>query len=250
MRKITSRLTFANVAAALALFLAITTSGVARPVAQTADSVSKDVKKALGLSKKANRIATKALAHARRAEQIASGVSKQGVPKGMKGEKGEQGEKGATGPPGLIGPSEAITKGPEFRESWTWSFFPSCCTPGDTRVMSLSLQAGSYLLFAKAQLSLSADAIGPALDAVLTCDLTYGPPPSHLPIDTQRIELREDPLKTGTFVLAGAVELREPDVVSLDCRPGGTAGPNDAMNLDGPFLSAVKVGQLLPEGKN
>jgi hypothetical protein len=245
MKRITSRLTFANVVATLALVLVVTTSGVAQPVAQTAGSLSKDVKKALGLSKKANRTAKKALARARRAEKVASGVTQQGGLKGQKGDKGPQGDKGeqgATGPQGPIGPSEAIQNGRQSYMDWDFPLLG-----GDTRVESLNLKPGSYLVFAKGRLVFRGE-VGPTAEVILTCELTVGPFPGATPLDIQRMDLfaSRGNSDVGLF-LAGTVKLTESDAVSLDCSPGGQNA--EGMTLDGIVLAATRVGQVF-RGEN
>jgi hypothetical protein len=85
------RLTFANVVALLALFLALGGTSFGRDAGA---SVVSGVKKALGLSKKADRNSRKALKLARRADKNASAaLAKAGV-------GGPPGTPGATGAPG------------------------------------------------------------------------------------------------------------------------------------------------------
>lgn len=92
VRKYRPRLSYANVVATLALFVALGSTGAAAPLADTAAS---SLKRALGLSKKADKTAAKALRTARRA--LAKG--------GPQGQRGEQGVRGPTGGQGPVGAS-------------------------------------------------------------------------------------------------------------------------------------------------
>ncbi len=69
--KLRPRLTYANVAATIAVVLAFTTSGAAQPVADGAASVGKRVKKALKLGKQANKRARQAKITAKKADKDA-----------------------------------------------------------------------------------------------------------------------------------------------------------------------------------
>jgi len=70
-------------------------TGAADPMAQTAASVAKDVKKALRIGKRADRKATNALKTARRAEKAAV--------VGSRGPTGPAGSQGDRGPQGTVG---------------------------------------------------------------------------------------------------------------------------------------------------
>jgi hypothetical protein len=88
--RLKARLTFANVVALLALFLALGGTSFGR---DTTTSAVSGVKKALGLSKKADRNSRKALTLARRAERNATAALAKAGP----------GPSGAAGSPGLTG---------------------------------------------------------------------------------------------------------------------------------------------------
>jgi hypothetical protein len=68
LARLRTRMSFANVAAVLALVLALSTSGAAQPVANSAATLGKKVRNALRIGKKADRRARKAL------RQIKKGV--------------------------------------------------------------------------------------------------------------------------------------------------------------------------------
>jgi hypothetical protein len=91
--RIRNRLTFANVVAVIALFIALGGSGMAQPVANTAANLGSSVKKALKLSKSANKNANKALSLARQANKNVSKVQSNGA------------SQGPAGPPGPSGPA-------------------------------------------------------------------------------------------------------------------------------------------------
>jgi hypothetical protein len=110
MRSLRARLTYANVMASIAVFIALGASGVASPVAHSAASVGKSVKRALKLSKSADKKATKALALAKqangaKAKGSAPGAAGPSGPAGSAGLRGEQGPIGAIGLTGSPGPT-------------------------------------------------------------------------------------------------------------------------------------------------
>ena len=104
MSKLRSRITFANVVALLALFVALGGTGVADPAADAAANLGKSMKKALGLGKKANKKANKALRTAKRA------LAEPGPrgPTGAAGPAGPRGKAGANGSPDT--PSQVLGK--------------------------------------------------------------------------------------------------------------------------------------------
>ena len=81
-----------------ALFLVAVGTGAAEPVADTAASAGKSVKKALRLSKSANSRSKKALATAKRADANATAALAKGGPQGLQGPKGDTGAQGDPGP--------------------------------------------------------------------------------------------------------------------------------------------------------
>lgn len=96
LRKALRHLTFANVVAVVALFIALGSTGAATPVADQATTLGHNVKKALRLSKRADKKATKAL-------ELATGIKAQG------GKTGPPGPQGPHGPPGQVGPNTVGT---------------------------------------------------------------------------------------------------------------------------------------------
>jgi hypothetical protein len=78
MAKARSHLTFANVVAMIALFVALSGTGFAAPVADTAASLGSSVKKALKIGKRADKTAKRALSAANAANSAAKG-SQQGL---------------------------------------------------------------------------------------------------------------------------------------------------------------------------
>jgi hypothetical protein len=99
------RLTAIGLIACIAMGGVLAATGAADPVAQTAASVAKNVKKALRISKRADRKATSALKTARRAEKAAV-VGSRG-PTGPPGPQGERGSQGSAGTNGLTGATGA-----------------------------------------------------------------------------------------------------------------------------------------------
>ena len=94
--------TFANMFAIIAVFVALGGTGVASPVVHTAASVGAQAKKALKLSKSADKKASQALTMAKDARQQASRVNAQST--GAPGAKGDPGPQGSPGPQGQPGP--------------------------------------------------------------------------------------------------------------------------------------------------
>ena len=100
--KLRKRYGAAGLVAVLALIVAVAFAGVpavAQPVATTSASLVKQVKKALGLSRKANARSVKAIKIAR----ASSGPEGPAGPAGTNGTNGTNGEKGATGAEGPEG---------------------------------------------------------------------------------------------------------------------------------------------------
>jgi hypothetical protein len=102
-RRGNARLSYANVAATLALVLALTSPAWGAPVANLSASLKETARKALGLSKKADKRSRAALARAS-AALASSGP-------------GPQGPMGAQGPPGAKGdpclPTDPACRGPQ-----------------------------------------------------------------------------------------------------------------------------------------
>ena len=99
MHRLTPRLTFANVTSLLALVLAVSSPAWAGPAANSAASLGKQVKKAVGLSKKANKTAKAA---SKKADQALASPGPQGPP-GAQGATGPQGPPGSQGSQGVAG---------------------------------------------------------------------------------------------------------------------------------------------------
>lgn len=99
-RKFDPRLTYANVAATLALILALTSPAWAGPAANGAATLKKTASKALGLGKKADKRARKASKKADTALKTAKQALAQD---GKPGPQGGRGPTGATGPGGGTG---------------------------------------------------------------------------------------------------------------------------------------------------
>jgi hypothetical protein len=91
------------IVACIALALAITSSGIAQPVVESAAGAGKGVARALKLSKGANRKSDRALRLARRANEKASSVTGQSQRTGPQGLPGPEGPRGLQGPIGLDG---------------------------------------------------------------------------------------------------------------------------------------------------
>ena len=102
------RLTAIALTACIAMGGVLAAIGAADPMAQTAASVAKNVKKALRIGKRADRKATNALKTARRAEKAAV-VGSRGPtgPAGSQGDRGPQGPAGANGTNGTNGTTGA-----------------------------------------------------------------------------------------------------------------------------------------------
>jgi hypothetical protein len=104
LRKAVGKLTYANVMATVAVFIALGATAFATPVSDSASSLSKSVKKALKLSRSADKKASKALS-------LASGVNAQGGkpgPTGPQGPRGIEGLTGPQGPPGRDAPAASV----------------------------------------------------------------------------------------------------------------------------------------------
>jgi hypothetical protein len=118
LARIRARLTYANVLATLALFVALGGTAVATPVADTAASLGSKVKRALKLGKQADKKARRANRTAKRAlnqaqvanENALEAASQRGArgptgPAGPRGAQGDQGNRGPTGGRGPTGPA-------------------------------------------------------------------------------------------------------------------------------------------------
>ena len=236
--KLRAQLTFANVVGLLALFIALGATGAAKPVANTAGSLGSSVKKAVGLSRKADRNARKALRLAKRANENASKVKAKGGPPGPRGVKGDLGQEGAPGP------SEAITDRTDAAAWHLDGHFGSTDPAGV--VAGLNLRPGSYLVFAKGYSRLFSTQ-GADVHASLFCDLEYGNPGQK-----HEIEFDEWSLVNGsgnsenTVILTGPANLTEQGHVYLFCGlAAGAIGPAGAgINLLRVRLNAIKVGTL------
>jgi hypothetical protein len=91
--------------ACIAMGAVLTATGTAEPVAQTAATVAKNLKKALRIGKRADKKANRALKVARRAEKKATaGNPGPTGPRGVQGERGPQGPAGSNGAVGPTGP--------------------------------------------------------------------------------------------------------------------------------------------------
>jgi hypothetical protein len=97
------RLTFANVTALVALCLAVTSPAWSEPVAQTAATTGKKLKKALSLGKKADKRSKQALSTASKAQETAGQALAKGGPPGPQGATGATGATGAQGQQGAAG---------------------------------------------------------------------------------------------------------------------------------------------------
>jgi hypothetical protein len=112
------RLTAIGLIACIAMGGVLAATGAADPIAQTAASVAKNVKKALRIGKRADRKATNALKTARRAEKAAvagsrgptgpAGPQGERGPQGPAGTNGTNGTNGATGATGATGPQGSV----------------------------------------------------------------------------------------------------------------------------------------------
>jgi hypothetical protein len=91
------------IVACIALTLAITSTGIAQPVLQSAAAAGRGVARALKLSKSANRKSERALTLAQRANEKANSVTGQSQKTGPQGLPGPQGPRGLQGPIGLDG---------------------------------------------------------------------------------------------------------------------------------------------------
>lgn len=128
----------------VAIVTALTVAGVpavAGPVAQTAGvpkKVVKIVKRAMGLSKKANRKATVAIRTARKAEGAPGPAGPAGPagprgatgsqgPQGAKGDKGDKGDDGDVGPAGPAGEFEfgTLPEGETLTGAWGFGYTPT-----------------------------------------------------------------------------------------------------------------------------
>ena len=116
LSKLRKRYGVAGLVAVLALIVAVAFAGVpavAQPVATTSASLVKQVKKALGLAKNANKRSVKAIKIAR----ASSGPEGPQGPAGANGAKGDKGDKGADGAQGVKGDKgndgQSVTTEPE-----------------------------------------------------------------------------------------------------------------------------------------
>jgi hypothetical protein len=108
-----ARLSYANVAATLALVLALTSPAWSDPVAHSAATLAQQVKQVAGQSKKARRTATSAKRTAdsasKKADQAIAASGRQG-PQGLQGLQGPQGGQGPQGATGAAGATNVVVR--------------------------------------------------------------------------------------------------------------------------------------------
>jgi hypothetical protein len=216
--RVRAQITFANVVAVLALFVALGSTGVADPVVHTAGN---NVKNALRLSKKADKKATRALRIARQAKKQAGTVrSQQSLP----GPKGQTGDPGVAGPPG---PSEVFS-----------DYFGSGNFQGPNLVWtlgSLTLPPGSYVVEANASFT----GIPPV---TVTCAIgpegfAFG---SGDELDRASVDLKNKDI----MALTATVELPATDTVEFGCFPYGDPVHQHDTIWEDADMAAIKVGRV------
>lgn len=190
MARILDKLTYANVVATLALFVALGGVGYAASQLPKNSVGTKQLKKNAVIAQKiANGAVTKAKL----------GADAQTALTGPAGPKGDTGPKGETGPPG---PSEAVTaQAPE-----------ETLVPGDsTEITSMTLPAGQWIFFA----SLSPE--GTSLEPSAVCYPSINGAIGR----TSRARLQTG--KQAALVLIDPITLSAPSRVALVCEAqGGT----------------------------
>jgi hypothetical protein len=245
---IRSRLTFANVVAVIALFIALGSTGIASPVADTAVNLGKDVKKALRLGKNANKKANKAIALARQANENASRVQTAVGPSGPPGPQGVKGGKGDSGPPGPPGPQgvkgdkgDSGPPGPSegFASAFEFGHFDP--THQDETLAFLELSPGAYFVYANANFVNN----GPDPISV-SCSLgipdEQGSVPPANAIDGAQTRVDRAVGYNETLSLEGMLELSDPDTLVLSCEVSSSDPAADAWT--DPDIGAIRLGSV------
>lgn len=139
--------------------------------------------------------------------------------KGRTGRTGPQGPPGLPGPPGPEGPAGVATPGAAFGTNSANNTlpFPSIAN-GALTVSSLTLPAGTFSILGK----LTADDDPPNTNAVATCELLLG----GTTIDPGYYgqALGQAPNDRATVVLAGVGTLRSPGTAQIVCKTDSTTG--------------------------
>jgi hypothetical protein len=151
------KLSYANVVATLALVLALTSPAWGAPAANGAASLTQNVKKALGLSKKADKNAKRALSRANLALA-------RGGPQGPAGAQGLQGSKGDQGLPGAGGspdtPAQVLSKLIQVDGSGSGLDADLLDGLGPSAFLSSGATAGGDVTGAFSNLQIAAGAVG------------------------------------------------------------------------------------------
>ena len=149
-------------------------------------------------------------------------------PQGLPGADGADGAQGPQGPPGADGAQGAV--GPRGPSDAYWTTLASLGVPNSSgQITSLSLGAGSYVVFAKAWFQNAG--LGSAL---VSCTLTSG-------VTLDRIDLTTGVGSSTTASLVAAQTLAATGSVALNCSDGG--GTADVTARDVRIL-AIQVATL------
>jgi Collagen triple helix repeat (20 copies) len=220
------------VAVALAAGVAVAgVPAVADPVANVSQSLAKQVKQAVGLSKKANKNAAKALKLAQQGGPAgAQGPAGQAGPAGPKGDAGapgaqgpagQQGAVGATGPQGPSGPPGPA--GPQGSAGSPWTA-GGTLPPGETETGAWAYQVGAAGgIQVPLSFSIPLEAAIPSANVHF---VAASPAPEGCADGTAQ-DPQADP--GHLCVYRGAASLSPPDPVILPAAaPGTTAGASTA----------------------
>lgn len=228
MRKASARLTYSNVVASLALFIALGGGAYAAATLPKNSVGPAQIKKNAVSSTKVKDGSL--LKKDFKAGQLPAGATGATGPKGDKGDPGTNGTNGTNGSNGARGPSDGYVS-----ENGVSGPLNSG-GPED----SIALPAGNYIVTAGADME-NGTTGGPG---TVTCTLT---PAGGLAVDQTSIELPGDPgtaasPDSAVFNLAGPVTLAGPGSVEVNCAAGGTA-----VNLDNLKMTAIRVETLTVE---
>jgi hypothetical protein len=233
LSKLRMRLTYANVVASIALFVALggtsyglATGSIGSREIKNNGVASKDIRNN-DVRGKDIRNSTISSRDVRNGALLAEDFMAGALPAGEKGEKGDKGDPGA---PGERGPSEAFAQSRAFANGLTNSF-----AAAPNPIAQLSLPAGQYLIFAQGWFE-HADLVD---TETYTLELTGGGDPLNVltKSDTE-LERGTSPGWANASLLYAA---NLPAATTIELRAANNGGPG---SIHDATLAAIRVGSL------
>ena len=216
------RLTYANVTATLALFIALGGGAYAATALPKNSVGTAQIKKnaVTGAKIKSSAVASSDVKDGSLLKKDFKAGELPAGPAGAKGDKGDPGANGTNGTTGPRGPSNGFESGNNASPTYS-------ATEDED---SIALPAGSFIVFAKADVENS----GAAGAGTVTCRLEVG----GFPLDSSTVKLPTDGANDDdTFALHAGVNLATAGNVAFDCTNSGGA----------PLLTNVKMNAIQVE---